>query len=110
MPSLRTSIPLGRTPTCRPTPRMASRTASYRSPRASTRECSRSARSGPGNAHHEQPASIGVAVRPARSRADVDRVSAIEDEPAELVAQPLVVKHEVPDLRRELSALPLALQ
>ena len=36
--------------------------------------------------------------------------SAVEHEPAQLVAQPLVVEHEVPDLRGELSALPLALQ
>jgi hypothetical protein len=36
--------------------------------------------------------------------------SAIEHEPAQLVAQPLVVKHEIPDLNGELGTLPLALQ
>jgi hypothetical protein len=37
-------------------------------------------------------------------------MSAVEDKPAQLVAQPLVVEHEFPDLRGELGALPLALQ
>src|SRR5438552_19127665 len=36
--------------------------------------------------------------------------SAVEHEPAQLVAQPLVVKHEIPNLERKLSTLPLALQ
>src|SRR4029453_151147 len=36
--------------------------------------------------------------------------SAIEHEPAQLVAQPLVVEHEIPNLKGELSTLPLALQ
>src|SRR5439155_8659543 len=36
--------------------------------------------------------------------------SAVEHEPAQLVAQPLVVEHEIPNLKGELSALPLALQ
>src|SRR4051812_30647717 len=35
--------------------------------------------------------------------------SAVEREPAQLVAQPLVVEHEVPDLIGELLALPLTL-
>src|SRR6266545_1120305 len=35
--------------------------------------------------------------------------SAIEREPAQLVAQPLVVEHELPDLVGQLVALPLAL-
>jgi hypothetical protein len=37
-------------------------------------------------------------------------VSAIEHEPAQLVAQPLVVDRKFPDLAGELGALPLALQ
>ena len=36
--------------------------------------------------------------------------SAIEHEPAQLVAQPLVVEHEIPNLMGELSTLPLTLQ
>src|SRR5947208_1556001 len=36
--------------------------------------------------------------------------SAIEHEPAQLVAQPLVVEHEIPNLKGELGPLPLALQ
>ena len=40
----------------------------------------------------------------------MERGSAIEHEPAQLVAQPLVVEHEIPDLNGELGALPLALQ
>jgi hypothetical protein len=36
--------------------------------------------------------------------------SAVEREPAQRVAQPLVVEHELPDLVGELGALPLALQ
>ena len=35
--------------------------------------------------------------------------SAVEDEPAQLVAQPLVVEHELADLVGELGALPAAL-
>ena len=38
------------------------------------------------------------------------RVMPVEREPAQLVAQPLVVEHEFPDLVGELGALPLALQ
>jgi hypothetical protein len=37
-------------------------------------------------------------------------VSAVEYEPAQLVAQPLVVEHEIADLMGEPGALPLALQ
>src|SRR5438034_714033 len=55
--------------------------------------------------------------RPAASRADLRcggrrerAVSAVEHEPAQLVAQPLVVEHELPDLVGELGALPRALQ
>ena len=40
----------------------------------------------------------------------VDQAHRGEGEPAQLVAQPLVVEHEFPDLVRELGALPLALQ
>ena len=36
--------------------------------------------------------------------------SAVEREPAQLVAQPLIVEHEISDLARELCALPLTLQ
>jgi hypothetical protein len=36
--------------------------------------------------------------------------SAVESEPAKLVAQPLVVEDEFPDFIGELGALPLALQ
>src|SRR5437762_11454750 len=36
--------------------------------------------------------------------------SAVEHEPAQFVAQPLVVKHEIPNLERKLSTLPQALQ
>src|SRR5439155_9374851 len=36
--------------------------------------------------------------------------SAVEHEPAQLIAQPLVVEHEIPNLKGELSPLPLALQ
>ena len=36
--------------------------------------------------------------------------STIEGEPAQLVAQALVVEHELPDLVGKLGALPLALQ
>ena len=42
----------------------------------------------------------------ARERA----VSAVEREPAQRVAQPLVVEHQLSDLEGELGALPLALQ
>ena len=35
--------------------------------------------------------------------------SAIENEPAQLVAQPLVVEHEIPNLKGQLGTLPLAL-
>ena len=34
----------------------------------------------------------------------------VENEPAQLVAQPLVVEHEVPDRVGESGALPLALE
>jgi hypothetical protein len=37
-------------------------------------------------------------------------VSAVERKPAQLVAQPLIVEDEFPDLAGELGALPLALQ
>jgi hypothetical protein len=37
-------------------------------------------------------------------------MSAVEDKPAQLVAQPLVVEHKLSDLVGELRALPLALQ
>ena len=37
-------------------------------------------------------------------------MSAVERKPAQRVAQPLVVEHELPDLVGELGALPLALQ
>lgn len=48
----------------------------------------------------------------ARSTPDRGRASrlAVEDEPAQLVAQPLVVEHEFSDSVGKLSALPLALQ
>jgi hypothetical protein len=36
-------------------------------------------------------------------------VSAVERKPAQLVAQSLVVKHELPDLVGQLDTLPLAL-
>src|SRR5439155_23000494 len=35
---------------------------------------------------------------------------AVEHEPAQVVAQPLVVEHEIPNLKGELSSLPQALQ
>ncbi len=37
-------------------------------------------------------------------------MSAVEHRPADAVAQPLIIKHEVADSRRELLALPLALE
>jgi hypothetical protein len=50
---------------------------------------------------------IWQAERPARRER---ALSAVEGKPAQLVAQPLVVEHELSDLAGELSALPLALQ
>ena len=49
---------------------------------------------------------LSVTARGGRRRANV---SAVEREPAQLVAQPLVVEHELPDLVGESGALPLAL-
>ncbi len=37
-------------------------------------------------------------------------MSAVEREPAQVVTQPLIVEHEIPDLPGELGTLPLALQ
>jgi hypothetical protein len=45
-----------------------------------------------------------------RAATDPRAASAVEREPAQRVAQPLVVEHEFPDLLRELGALPPALQ
>ena len=61
-----------------------------------------------GRLHQSERDSDGAASNPAACRPRA--VSAVEREPAQLVAQPLVVEHEVADLVGQLVALPLALQ